>query len=254
MNRQYTNPPLREAVCEFRFQEGEAWDQAIPGLIYAAMRAQFPRRLSTAQSQVVASSGMQSLEGSFPQPPQFELQLIREEPFRFWREEDESGYIGVAPYRLSVHHFNPYPSWKRYREIIVQGVRNYLEVVEPSQIQRIGLRYINDIDLGEGGYTLEDFFNFYPFVGSNIPQDLSFFHCMVQAEFENGRDLLTLQIASLPQTVGDNVGVTLDLDYFLARPGAIGMDSIQDWLEVAHTNLGTTFEGCLKDSVRELFQ
>jgi uncharacterized protein (TIGR04255 family) len=102
--------------------------------------------------------------------------------------------------------------------------------------------------------SLEEFFDYFPFVGQNIPQNLSRFHCMVQINFENDRDTLTLQIATAPQPDGQNAQVILDLDYFLAQPDGFEMDETTAWLEKAHANLESVFEGCLKDSVRELLR
>ena len=95
--------------------------------------------------------------------------------------------------------------------------------------------------------------DFYPFVGANIPQNLTRFHCLVQMAFEDARDSLTLQIANPPQPVGENAQVVLDLDYFLARPENFELAEFTNWLENAHDNLESVFESCLKDSVRALF-
>ena len=160
----------------------------------------------------------------------------------------------MAPYRLGVHHFRPYPSWERLSDIIGKGAQAYQEVLKPTQVQRIGLRYINDFNLGQMPVSLEEYFDFYPFVGHNIPQHLSRLHCLVQIDFENARDALTLQIANAPQTERQNAQIILDLDYFLAQPDNFELTETTQWLEKAHANLESVFEGCLKDSARALFQ
>ena len=116
------------------------------------------------------------------------------------------------------------------------------------------MRYINDINLGQISVSLEEFFDFYPFVGQNIPQNLARFHCLVQINFEDDRDSLILQVATAPQPEGQNAQVILDLDYFISKPDGFDMNETTEWLEKAHANLESVFEGCLKDSVRELFR
>ena len=185
---------------------------------------------------------------------QLELRLVHQGPLRFWRENDESGYIAVAPYRLAVHHFRPYPSWDRFREIIGKGTQAYQDVLKPTRVRRIGLRYINEITLGQNPVLLEDFFDFYPFVGQNIPQPLSKFHCSVQINFENDRDSLTLQLRNTSMPEGQNPQIILDLDYSLAQPDNFEPAETTKWLETAHSNLESVFEGCIKESVRALFQ
>ncbi|QMS90513.1 hypothetical protein HUN01_24125 [Nostoc edaphicum CCNP1411] len=36
--RQYPNPPIEEAVCEFRFAPDPAWNLTIPGLFYEKIK------------------------------------------------------------------------------------------------------------------------------------------------------------------------------------------------------------------------
>ncbi|MEH2362987.1 hypothetical protein [Nostoc sp.] len=36
--RQYSNPPIEEAICEFRFAPGQVWNFTIPGLFYEKVR------------------------------------------------------------------------------------------------------------------------------------------------------------------------------------------------------------------------
>jgi uncharacterized protein (TIGR04255 family) len=254
MSWQYPTPPIREVVCEFRYLEDGHWDGAGPGLVYSAMSTEFPRRLADERP---ASSAAPAVESPSLLPlglQQLGLRFIPQRPLRFWREGDESGFIAVAPYRLGVHHFRPYPSWERFSEIIGKGAQAYQDVLKPTKVQRIGLRYINDINLGHMSVSVEEFFDFYPFVGHNIPQNLSRFHCLVQIDFEDARDSLTLQVASAPQPEGQNAQVILDLDYFLAQPDNFELTETTQWLEKAHANLQSVFEGCLKDSARALFR
>src|SRR2546425_12443479 len=44
MGRQYLNPPLVEAVCEFRFLPDTQWDLTIPGLMYEKIQDRFPHK------------------------------------------------------------------------------------------------------------------------------------------------------------------------------------------------------------------
>ena len=182
MSRQYSNPPLREAVCEFRYQEDGHWDWAAPGLVYSALLNEFPRRLVDENPVESAVPTVQPTDLLPPGLQQLGLRFVPQRPLRFWRESDESGYISVAPYRLGVHHFKPYPSWGSFSDIIGKGDKAYQEVLNPTKVQRIGLRYINDVYLPQGSVMLEEIFDFYPFVGQQIPQNLSRFHCLVQID------------------------------------------------------------------------
>ena len=253
MRREYSNPPIREAVCEFLYQEDGRWDWAAPGLIYSALRDEFPRRLPDEVASAPTTPAVESPNLLQPGLQQLELRLVSQEPLKFWRDDDATGYIAVAPYRLGIHHFKPYPNWERFSDTIRKAFEAYQNVLKPTKIQRIGLRYINHIYLDEVTVKLEEYFDFYPFLGRNIPQQLSRFHCLVQMDFENGLDSIKLQIATTPRSDMQGHQIILDLDYFLARPQNFALSGTGEWLEKAHGNLESVFEGCLKDSARALF-
>ena len=254
MTQQYLNPPVREVVCEFRYEDDGTWDGASPGLVYAALSDEFPRRLVEDRPAPPPEPSAQASRLLPPGAQQVGLRVVPELPLRFWRHNDESGVFAVAPYRLAVSHFRPYPSWEVFREIVVRGSQAYQDVLNPTGLNRIGLRYINAISVGQLPVELEEFFNFYPFVGPSIGLNVSRFHCLVQMEFEDGRDSLVLQMASIPSSEEQSAQITLDLDYFPAPSSQLDFEVITDWLERAHTNLQGVFEGCLTDSARELFR
>ena len=247
MNPQYEHPPIREAVCEFRFRPDSPWDLAIPGLFYTALRDEFPRRLQN-QTGVAATIPL------VPDVAQPQIQQVTSaHELRFWRESDD-GMIRLRPHILSVSHYEPYPSWHVFYRVIERVLGTYLEIAQPVGVQRIGLRYINNFDFtGAGRVDLEDFFDFYPFLGSRMTQELSSFVVGVQYDFDNDRDALRVQMQPIsegrPETRLTR-HITLDLDYFLVKPDEVAVEGISDWLQTAHDRLRDTFEGCLKDELR----
>lgn len=246
VRRQYANPPLIEAVCEFRFQSENPGDVSIPGLVYAELRNDFPRRLPN------PSLGLRSIVTD-PEGNQREVnQQLREPSLRFWRD-DEAGAIIVGPNRLALSVYQPYPSWLTWQPIIKQAFGVYVEVANPTGIQRIGLRYINQIEHSSDEFEPDEFFNFYPFVGDSLPQDLLTFSMNVLIPFNEDRDRLRLQLNTGNRAINGRVPTILDLDYFLDKPGIIPIRDALDWLEDAHSHVEETFEGCLKDALREIF-
>ena len=53
MSRQYNNPPIETAVCEFRFPPTKPWDLVVPGLMYTKLSNDFPIRLPARRGQGV---------------------------------------------------------------------------------------------------------------------------------------------------------------------------------------------------------
>ena len=253
MQRQYKNPPIKQAVCEFRFLSEDAWDMAVPGLIYSDLKDDFPRRIPN----IVQAAGIRisSSPGAQPQissqvDEQFKQEISQLQGLRFWREETEDGVIVVAPNRLSVTQYPPYPSWDSFFPIIRQAYDAYRHTAQPKSLERIGLRYINDIAFDVPTVELEDYFQYYPYLGDDLPWDFTSLQMSILIPFNDEQDSLRLQLSTL---AGEGVLVRLDLDYSLTKSDDFSLDQVPDWLQQAHDNLEKVFEGCLKEPARAKF-
>ncbi len=244
MGKKYKNPPIIEAVCEFRFEPGSPWDITVPGLVYEKIRdSGFPKRQPIRD---VEFGVRQSAGGVEP-----ELKPI--DRIRFLRE-DEKAFVQVGPDQLAVNHLKPYPSWAEFQPLIMKGFGAYLEVASPKSIQRVGLRYINRVEIPGTKVKVEDYFEFYPFAGNKLPQAFGHFIVGIEVPYENSRDTLRLLLTSVRTSSPNTIGVVLDLDYFLAKPGAVALDKISKWINVAHDHVEEVFEACITDPLRKIFE
>ena len=253
MNRHYENAPIREAVCEFRFKSDSPWDIAIPGLFYAALKDEFPKRVYTQEAiPTTLTVGPQTaLQGA--QAIQTSIEM------RFWRESDD-GVIRLRPHSLSISHFKPYRSWDQFHSVIMQVFNVYLEIANPTGLERIGLRYINefefDINDPAGNTTIDtdEFFDLGPKIGGRLIQPLSTFLVGIQYLFDEQRDSLRIQMQPTPSENPAKFNITLDLDYYLYQPGQIAFEDVSEWMDNAHKRIGESFEGCLKEPLRARLQ
>ena len=97
MGRQYNSPPIKEAICEFRFRSETPWDLAVPGLIYAELKDDFPRRLANVITFPNVVKGMWAPEVQAQLDEQMRQDISLSKGLRFWREHAEDGVIVVAP-------------------------------------------------------------------------------------------------------------------------------------------------------------
>lgn len=249
-NPQYPNPPIRETVCEIAFDVGpDPWDLSFPGLIYNELRTEFPRRIQAVSPEQVLSITFGNV-GS-------QGQGIRSgEPvqsLRFWRQESDDGMITVTANRISISHYRPYPSWRNFKDIIDRAYDAYVKVVRPQNIQRIGLRYINEIQFNAPSVGLSQYFTYYPNLGPDLPPSVWNVQMSVDFAYNDHRDLARLQLETITGADGTAVAVLLDIDYFLAIPGAVSLTSTQHWLDQAHAEVNSIFEGSITDSTRAMF-
>lgn len=243
MGKKYKNPPIVEALCEFRFDAGTPWDLTIPGLVYERLRHEFSKRRRVTTFEESISSG----------PGGIEREIRAIDRMQFLRD-DEKALIQVGQNLLAVNHLKPYPTWREFLPLIRKGFNAYLEVANPKNIQRIGLRYINRIEIPGQRINLEDYFEFRPFVGSKLPQDFGSFILGIVVPYENLRDNLILKMEKLAIETSERIVIMLDLDYFLARSGQVLPDMVFEWVEVAHNHVEEAFEASITDRLRQMFE
>ncbi len=242
MARKYKNPPIIEALCEFQFTPSSPWDLAIPGLVYEKVQNDFPKRRQVRHVEVGLRTKGEAVEQELRTTDR--VQFVR---------KDEKALIQVGQNLLAVNHLRPYQTWEAFLPLIRQGFDVYYETAKPTGIQRIGLRYINRIELPGPRVQLEDYFLFYPFLGTNLPQDHGAFIVGVDILYEDGRDGLRLQVTSANPEEAEALAFQLDLDYSLRQPTAIPFEATFNWIETAHSRVEEIFEGCINDKLRQRF-
>lgn len=238
----YGNPPIVEVVAEFRFVPSEPWDLTVPGLLYDHLRAHFPRKRLLKVLEGEAAAEASGIRQEFRLADR--MQFLR---------EDEKAFVQVGPDLLAVNHLAPYPTWEGFAPLIQDALKAHVAVAQPKGLRRIGLRYINQLEIPGETVDLDQYLNFRPFVGPGLPQLLHGFILGIQTPYDEERDMLRLQLTTIESKAAGTSSLLLDMDYYLARPEGVALDASFDWLEHAHTRVQSAFENCLTDKLRGLF-
>lgn len=243
MGRRYANPPIEEAVCEFRLTAETRWDLTVPGLLYEKLKGQFPEKEQRMAQEVELIHGPEGLQ-----------QQIRTSERLLFFTKDRKMLVQIGPRILAVNVLKPYPQWETFKRAIEMAWTNLQSAIEVQGLERIGLRYINRIEFPVPG-ELADYFDFYPFVGKRLPQQIVNFLAVVEFAYNNDRDRCRLQLASVPTSGTEGkAACILDLDYFLARPRSILPSETLGWIDEAHNRVEELFEGCITDKLRKMFE
>lgn len=242
MGRLYKNAPVIEALCEFKFQPDSKWDYTIPGLIYEKVKAQFPERK---QENLLAFEFEPKEKGIHQRVkgPGIKMQF---------RRADGKALVQVAPNLLAVNQLQPYPTWPEFKKMILEAYSIYIELAQPNAIERIGLRYINQIDLPERSFDLERFLQVYPNFPKGYPENYG--NLLLRAEFpyEEEQEVLVLILASAPPSEGIFSRLILDLDYGMPKVSGMALKEIDERLERAHIRIEQVFEASITDETRRL--
>lgn len=238
MSKKYKNPPIVEALCEFQFEPNpdSAWDLVVPGLIYDDLQDSFPKR----------EPGRLFAVGT-------RAQFQFNEAVRFL-SEDEKTVVLLGENVLSVNRLKPYSSWEEFLPLIKKGFAAYIDVVKPKGFRSVELRYINDIEVPDRYDRLEEYVNVRPSVELTLPQSIEAFIIGIQLPYEDSRDSLRIELTGFSVEETDTVRTTLDLDYSLVEAGEVSPDQVFQWLEVAHTRIEESFEACVTDKAKQMFE
>jgi uncharacterized protein (TIGR04255 family) len=240
MSRQYKKPPIEEAICEFHFSAQSQWDLAVPGLVYEHLRETFPKRTTGGRGwQIVIQA-----DGGLTQRPGPDM-------LKF---ESLGGttFAQVGMHFLSVHHIRPYSSWETFFPLIRAGFDAYVKEAKPIEISRINLRYINLIEIPEDPVDLEEYLAFYPHLEAELPQPWTSFITGIEFPYGEGGDKLRMNITSVPNVPGI-CKARLELDYFRSKFPDLSTKSIARWVNEAHDRVEETFEACITEKLRKVF-
>jgi uncharacterized protein (TIGR04255 family) len=243
--RSYRKPPVVEALCEIYFADS-TWDDTIPGAFYERVKDEFPRKqqreIQEAQitlGQGTASAGVQRLP-----------------PWMQFLSENSNLMIQVAENLLVVNQLPPYRHFEDWEQVVYKALDVYEEVALPQRVARIGLRYINRIEISGTKISMEDYFTIYP----QLPQSLGNTHgpFLVRVEVpqaEQGHTvLITFGTPVPPQPMEGKQAFMLDL-YDMASLD-IPLDEIELKKEIqrAHNNVVMAFEDSITDQLRDLLE
>jgi uncharacterized protein (TIGR04255 family) len=151
----------------------------------------------------------------------------------------------------------PYSTWEHLRDRAQDEWKSWKSAVGPQQLRRIGLRYVNRIDVPaaaiEAGLKTEDYLNFAP----RLPEgpDVPIFGYAMQVVRPLGVDSLKviMNSATVPSPLVGYASLVLDIDVFRDEEVPRRDDEIWSLFEKMRIQKNLIFESCITDGARELF-
>ncbi len=252
MNRAYKNPPIEEALCEFRFTPKLDWEPTVPGRLQVSLDdyGGSSREQRAVQIEPVVQHGKRS-----------ELQLA--EGLQRVQLLTPSGQriVGVGPDVLSVHMLRPYSrgtdpnssgGWKEFKYRIQNALSSYAEVVgNERNVERVGLRYINkifapSIVVNEGKYLN---------CGLRLVDGLSETRVSFssRAEYQHSNGMRLIISYGNVDTKESEQAVLLDLDGIWQSQISIDTNAALNTADKLHGIVERAFEAHITEECRNLF-
>lgn len=237
-------PPLVEALCEFRFTPSSPWDWTLPGRLYDQIGKEFPERSQ------VEEVGVQIQLGPGKPPAS---QVIKGPDRVQMKRLDGLAMIQIGPHLLAINYLRSYPNWETFLELILSILENYINLCGECNLQRIGLRYINQIPLPVDKGDLEGLISLVPSLKGPLGRPLLGFYQRYEIIQESPKGILIHQ-TGIQKADHENV-VMLDLDFGSTElEGICDKVTVEKWLNVAHDRIYESFVASLNPDLYEKFK
>lgn len=134
----YPNPTIQEAICEIHFPVASdvAWSPAKPTPLLERLRDQYP------ELETVTEQGLAFAIGPTGPVPQFSSPQLK---LKFQHRTAPLA-IQIWQNKFTINAVRPYMGWTQLKAELLRVWPLVSEVIAPTSITRLGMRYINRIN------------------------------------------------------------------------------------------------------------
>lgn len=235
----YSSPPIIEAHIEFRFDNEISIEDV--GKIYKKLSREYPNTTQLTHKHYEVRLDTETL-GS------------QETPITRGATADEADLVLIAPALLSVTRMSPYAGWTDFVERMKRLYTEAKAVTGYRKISRIGVRFVNRLDLSmiDGRVEYEDYFNLRINLPADFP-DLAGYLINFRSYSVESECGITVHSGVVEPAVIGCASFVLDID--IAREHNIPQrdDSIFSLLDQMRQEKNRLFETFITDKAREMF-
>lgn len=167
---------------------------------------------------------------------------------------DMTQQLHISKTSFLVSQLAPYPGWAQLESRIKRDWDTWKSAVDFRPIERVGMRYINRIDLPILGPLVryEDYVTVYPALPPLL--DPSVYHSVnVKVRLEDIQSDLNLISAVVQSPLPNHLAIVLDLDIVRKYQTPPTDEELFSYISQARNKKNEVFEACITEKARELF-
>jgi len=243
----YIHPPITEAVVGINFVEtlDEDTKSSLTKKLSAHYAVHQPIENLSVSVDLSATKGSQQTANT---------QVSKETSHRFG-SSDMTELALVFPKSFVVSQMAPYPGWEPFFERFTRDWKLVRRALGFREIARIGVRFINRIDIPIEGPIVEHekYLNIYPHVSDKYGA-LSAYAVQAQIFMDDMRCKLLLNSASIPSPLLNTASFLIDID--ISRDIEVPQkdEDILNLVSSIRPRKNDVFESCVTDLSRGLFK
>lgn len=238
--RTYSNPPVVEAFCEVYFTAVE-WDTLSHQLFHKEVKERFPKM----EKRMAAPTGTLKSQ---------ERTDVKTERFLCFSKEGNQ-LIQVSSEFLVFNQLVPFLPFHEWGEGFLCAVSKYIGLFSPEEVDRIGVKYINRIEIPQRRVTMNDYFTIYPSLplGSGNVHGPFLIDCVIPQGTAN--HILTINFSSMEREEPGEDSQAFRLEFYEQAliEKFLTEDELREQVGIAHSNVVHAFEGSITDNLRSLF-
>jgi uncharacterized protein (TIGR04255 family) len=146
----------------------------------------------------------------------------------------------------------PYDDWENLRDEARRLWSIYRSIAKPTEISRVALRYINQINIPLPMRDFRDYLRTYPEVSTDLPQELAGFFMQTQIPQKDIGAILILTQTMVPPPDDKTSSVVLDVDVFIQDMALLTDEDIWGRLELLRNRKNEAFEACITNQTRRM--
>lgn len=244
MPAHYPRPPITESVIAFDFANAIGRESVQKAIDRLKKRYEFADEETTTEITVDTITG--------------NSKVVRTWAGARLSSRDRAEVALCRPSQFVCSRLAPYTTWENFRDRAQDEWKIWKSAVGPVEVRRIGLRYVNRIDVPgaafEVGLRTEDYLNFAPRLPEGPDVHISGYAMQVVRPLGTDSLKLIINSATLPSPLVGYGSLGLDIDVFRDEGVPRRDDEIWSLFEKMRIQKNLIFESCITDRARELFK
>jgi uncharacterized protein (TIGR04255 family) len=237
--KQYKNPPIEEALCEFMFAStatGQQFDLTVPGRL--KMHPSMKEYSGEPRTQNIPR-----ISANMPPTIALRVQLPTADGRRL---------VSIGHNTLAISVLRPYDGWENFKLRIEHVLDAYFEAISPFAVVRIGVKYVNRILVRNAVAHPASFLTGLPTEDKISDARLANFTQFTEFVRTDQIKVLVTQ-ATLQPIAQDTTEYLLDIDTIWDHRELGSRTEIIDMIERLHDIEGAAFEALITNEARSLF-
>ena len=242
----FRNPPITEALIDIRAELPVGVELPHLEKLHEEIKSQYP----TMKLRNRWEGMVEFKEG---QAPTSEAKDLGPDGILFWSADEKQ----LVQYRLDGFTFNrlrPYKAWDIMKAEAQPLWDIYVSRIEPIQVSRLALRYINSIEIPEKSFELEDYLAEPPRIPKGLSQVIEQFLSRVVVGFPEFDAKAVITLAPQPSNNPNVTSILFDLD--ISRSVNLGPSSQDIWVILSKLRelKNMIFDKYITERTKELFR